>query len=82
MNNKELTELTDQELLIKRKDAKSTDVINAVFFGIVLGIAIYSTVKNGYGLMTFIPLLFAPIAAKHSRYKKAIEQEVKNRHSS
>ena len=79
MEQKELTELSDEELLEKRKKSKSTNITNAVIFGMLIGIATYSTVRNGFGLLTFIPLVFAPIAANHSRNHKVIEKELKSR---
>jgi hypothetical protein len=39
---------------------KSTQFINAVLFGVMIGVATYSTVKNGFGILTFFPLLFHP----------------------
>ena len=79
MKEKEFNELSDQELLEKRKKSKSINTLNAVIFGTMTGIAIYSTVKNGFGLLTFFPLIFAPIAANHSKNNKAIEKELKSR---
>ena len=76
---KELTELSDQELLEKRKKSKSTKIINAVIFGFMIGIAVYSTVKNGFGLFTFFPLLFAPMAINNDKNNKALETELKFR---
>ena len=79
IKEKELTELIDQELLKKRKKSKSTKIINAVIFGFMIGIAVYSTVKNGFGLFTFLPLLFAPMAINNDKNNKALETELKFR---
>ena len=79
IKEKELTELSDQELLEKRKKSKSTKIINAVIFGFMIGIAVYSTVKNGFGLFTFSPLLFAPMAINNDKNNKALETELKFR---
>ncbi len=60
MTQDELAGLTDQELLQEIKKNKSTSLINAVMFGVMIGIAMYSTWKNGIGFFTLIPL-FLPI---------------------
>lgn len=79
MKEKELTELSDQELLEKKKKSKSNNITSSVILGIMIGIAIYSTVKNGLGLFTFFPLLFIPIAKNNSKNNKALEAELKSR---
>jgi hypothetical protein len=76
---KELSELTDQELLQEAKKSKSINLYDAVIFGILIGIAIYSTVKNGLGLLTFLPLIYIPIAAKNKIKNKALEKLLKER---
>lgn len=58
MTQKELSELTDQELLDKAKKMKSTKVINAVLIGFMIGVVIYSVANNTIGLVTLIPLFF------------------------
>ncbi|MCJ7935635.1 MAG: hypothetical protein MUW56_18920 [Chryseobacterium sp.] len=73
---KELTELTDQELLEKKKKIKSGEIMNAAILGALIGIAVYSTVKHGLGLFTFLPLLFALFMA--GRWKKTIRPWKKN----
>ena len=59
MNQKELSELTDQELLDKAKKMKSKAVINAFLVGFLIGIIIYSIAKNSLGFFTLIPLFLA-----------------------
>ena len=76
---KKLAELTDEELLQEAKKIKSTNVFDAVIFGILIGIAIYSSVKNGFGLLTFLPLVYIPIAAKNKTKNKELEKLLKER---
>lgn len=73
------SELTDQELILELKKIKSSLIVNAVLFGVMIGIATYSTVKNGFGILTFFPLFFVPMALKNRAYKKALENESKER---
>ena len=55
---KELSNLTDQQLLDESKKIKSLSITNAFFIGLMAGIIIYSIAKNTWGLFTLIPLYF------------------------
>jgi hypothetical protein len=79
MMQKELSGLTDQELLQEAKKSKPTKLYDALIFGILIGIAIYSTVNNGPGLLTFLPIVYIPIAAKNKIKNKALEKLLKER---
>ncbi len=59
MKKEELSELTDQELLDLAKKMKSSSIINAFLIGLMIGIIIFSVVKNSIGFFTLIPLYFA-----------------------
>ncbi len=78
MNQKELSSLTDQELLTEAKKMKSINVTNAVFIGIMIGIIIFSVVKNTVGLVTLIPLYFAYRLLNDPK-NKAMEKELMER---
>ena len=58
MHEKELSALTDEELLDRRKKMKSNHITNAVLIGFLIGIIIYSIAVNSVGLFTLIPLFF------------------------
>ena len=79
MEQKELSELTDQELLDEAKKMKSTSITNAAFIGFMIGIVIYSIVKNSLGFFTLIPLFFAYKLVKNSKNNKPLEKEFKAR---
>ena len=82
MNQKELSELTDQELIAETKKMKSNALINATFIGFLIGIIIYSVVKNNLGFLTLIPLflVFKLLKnAKHSKNSKDLEDILKER---
>ena len=72
MTQEELSKFTDEELLQKAKAMKSYQIYDAVIFGMLIGIATYSTVKNGLDLLTFLPLVYLPIAAKNKVKNKEI----------
>jgi len=79
MTQKELSELTDQELLDEAKKMKSTSIINAVLIGFLVGILIFSVVKNSLGFFTLIPLYFIYKIVNKSKDNKALEKLLKER---
>lgn len=80
MIQKELSALTDQELLQVEKKMKSTAVLNAVLIGFLIGVVIFSFMRNGVGLVTLIPLFFAYKLVNRSKYdKQELEALLKSR---
>ena len=79
MQQKNTVELSDEELLQEVKRMKATKLYDPVIFGVLIGIAIYSTVKNGLGLLTFLPLVYLPIAAKNKLKIKELAKLLKER---
>ena len=81
MNQKELSELTDQELLDEAKKMKSTTIINALLIGVLIGIVLYSFAKNSWGFLTLIPLYFVYkiINDPKNKRSKVLEQLLKER---
>ena len=81
MNQKEISELTDQELLDEAKEMKSFSFTNALIIGFLMGVVFYSVVKNTWGIFTLIPLFFVYKLIndpKNKRYK-ALEKLLKER---
>ena len=81
MNQKELSELTDQELLDEAKKMKSFSIMNGFLIGFLIGIIVYSIAKNSWGMLTLIPLYFAYklINDPKNKRKKDIEILLKKR---
>ena len=81
MNQKELSELTDQELLDEAKKMKSFSIMNGFLIGFLIGIIVYSIAKNTWGMLTLIPLYFAYklINDPKNNRKKEIEILLKER---
>lgn len=75
----EQKELTNQELLDKYKKAKTNRIVNAVIIGAFIGVAAYSTFKNGLGFFTFFPLFFVYLLFKNNKDFKILEKELKSR---
>lgn len=80
MEEKKLSDLTDQELLQEAKKMKSASLINALLIGFLIGIIFYSVVKHSLGFLTLIPLYFAYKLANSSKYNnKELENILKER---
>lgn len=75
----EIKQLSDQELLKKHQTAKSSLIITCILIGALVGVAIYSSAKNGLGFFTFFPLFFVFLIIKAQKTSKAIAAEVRNR---
>ena len=79
MKHTAFTEFSDEELLTERKKLKSSSMINAVLCGVLIGVSIYSTIRNGLGIFTFFPLYFAFIVFNNKSKIKALNDELKSR---
>ena len=79
MNQKELSELTDQELLEEAQKTKLSPIMNSFFVGFLIGIIIYSLVASSYGFLTIIPLYFAYKLIDNSKKNKELEAVLKER---
>lgn len=55
-DKKQLSDLSDEELLDAAKKMKSTAIINALIIGFMIGIILWSIAKNTLGFFTLIPL--------------------------
>lgn len=59
MIQKELAQLTDEELLKEAKRVKSDKIIDAALIGFLAGVIVYTVVKKSFGFLTLIPIVFA-----------------------
>lgn len=83
MKEKELNELTDQELLERKKKQKSNKLINAVLVGFCAGVIVYGIANKGITIFTFMLLVMGAWA--FMRWKKtdeALDNELKTRNLS
>lgn len=79
MKQKELSELTDQELLDEAKKMRSSAIIHALAIGFMVGVIIYSVAKNSWGLVTLIPLFFIYRLTRKSNRHEALKEILKER---
>jgi len=79
MEQKTLTELTDQELIEEAKKQKSSPLVDAFFVGFLVGIVIFSLLVNSWGFLTLIPLWMIYSLVKKSKRNEALTKEMKMR---
>jgi len=81
MEKKQLSELTDEELLKEAKKIKSTQMIDATLIGILVEVLIYSITAGNFNYFFGILLLYAVYKlANKDKYKKLeIENLLKKR---
>mgnify|MGYP006309597135 CR=1 FL=1 len=79
MNQKEISELTDQELIEEDKKIKPSPIVDAFFIGFLIGIIIFSVAANSWGFVTLIPLFLIYLLLKKSKRKTALQKELKER---
>ncbi|MEL7120355.1 MAG: FUSC family protein [Bacteroidota bacterium] len=79
MDQKELTQLTDEELLEKAKNMKPSPFLDAFFIGFLGGIIIFSLFTNAWSLFTLIPLYLIYIFLKKPKRYEALQKELEKR---
>lgn len=79
MNQKQLSELTDEELLEVARKNKPTPILDAFFIGFLVGIIIYSVAANTWGFLTLIPLFIIYVFLKKPKQYAALMKELKER---
>lgn len=82
MNEKELAQLSDEQLLEYAKNNKPSPVIDAFFIGFLAGIIIYSVAANAWGFFTLIPLFLIYLFLKKPKQHAALQKELKARNLS
>lgn len=79
MTEKDLSLLTDQDLLEEAKKKNSSNLINALLIGFLIGIILYSAVKNTLGFLTLIPLYFIYKMVNKPNNQQELERLLKER---
>ena len=57
MGQKELVDLTKEELFNEKKKIQYNKVVNATLIGVCIGIFLFSAIKNGFNFFKFFPLI-------------------------
>ena len=76
MDTRDLSQLTDQELLEEAKKLRSFSLTNAVLIGFLVGIVVYSIINSTFGFLMLLPLYLAHRMINDPRNKKVKEVEL------
>jgi hypothetical protein len=76
---KPLNELSETELQAELKKRKANLYWSCGYIGFMIGVAVYATVRNGFGFLSFLPVFFFPIWAPASKNYKEVKLEVERR---
>jgi hypothetical protein len=76
MEQKPLSELTDQELQTELKKRKQSLIFACVFVGISIGIAVWSATHKGGFFFTLLPFLVAYLFRNTSKEVDGVKKEI------
>lgn len=79
MKQKELSQLSNKELLEIAKHNKPSPILDAFFIGFLVGIIIFGVAANALGFITLIPLFLIYIFLKKPKRYEAIKNELEER---
>jgi hypothetical protein len=79
MEQKPLTELTDQELQTELKKRKQSLIFACVFVGMSIGVAVWSATHKGGFLITLFPFWVAYLFRNTSNEVDEVKKEINNR---
>jgi hypothetical protein len=79
MKQKELSQLSNQELLEFAKQNKPSPLLDAFFIGFLGGIIVFSIVANSLGFLSLIPLFLIYLFLKKPKRYEALKKELNRR---
>lgn len=78
-NSENLSHLSNEELIKSFKTAKAIYIGFIAVFIILIFVAVFITVKKGFGVFTMMPLVFMPIFIANIFNYGKIKEEMKSR---
>lgn len=79
MKKKDLTKLTNEELIVEAQKRKSGYTLFKFVISIMVGLAIFTTVIKGFSFSTVLPIFFLPLAFKTKTDHEKTQNEIKSR---
>ena len=76
-----LSELNVEGLMAEEKKRKNALTFHAFLTGLAVGIAVYSTVKHGFGFFSYFPWIFITSGNRASNKLKSVRAELKLRNT-
>ncbi|GAB5538285.1 MAG: hypothetical protein Salg2KO_03880 [Salibacteraceae bacterium] len=68
------SQLSDHALIEVAKKQRKGKIVDAVIVGFLVGVAMYSVYNHGFGLLTFLPLIYIPIAGRNQKRRLELEK--------
>ncbi len=79
MNQQELTQLSDDELLVELKKITPSPLFDAFFIGLLIGIVAFGVAANAWGFSLIVPLFLIYLFLKKSKRYEALKKEIESR---
>ncbi len=79
MKKIDLKKLTNEELQIELKKRKSSYNLLKFVIGLMIGTAIFTTVKKGFDFFTVFPVFFIPLAITSKSSYDEVKKEIESR---
>ncbi|MBN8575024.1 MAG: hypothetical protein J0M05_14000 [Candidatus Kapabacteria bacterium] len=87
MNNKDIYQMTDEELLVEKRNLKSSRIFHALYIGFLAGILVFGLVSwslsaethFGFLVPMLIPIIFIYKLLKKPNTSKDVEELLKKR---
>ena len=87
MNNKDIYQMTDEELLVEKRNLKSSRIFHALYIGFLAGILVFGLVSwslsaethFGFLVPMLIPIIFIYKLLKKPNMSKDLEELLKKR---
>ena len=87
MNNKDIYQMTDEELLVEKRNLKSSRIFHALYIGFLAGILVFGLVSwslsaethFGFLVPMLIPIIFIYKLLKKPNMSKDVEELLKKR---
>ena len=79
MKKKDLTKLTNEELIVEAQKRKSGYTLFKFVISIMVGSAIFTTIMKGFSFFTALPIFFLPLAFKTKTDHEETQIEIKSR---
>jgi hypothetical protein len=79
MEEKEVSQLSDNELVEEIEKVKPSPIFDAFFIGFLIGIFIFSIAVSAWGIVIIIPLFLIYLFLKKGKRYKALRRELERR---
>lgn len=79
MKKKDLTKLTNEELIVEAQKRKSGYTLFKFVISIMVGSAIFTTIMKGFSFFIALPIFFLPLAFKTKTDHEETQIEIKSR---